>query len=100
MKAILLAAFAVATLGVAIAPASADSMSGSSMMMAPKCPATDPVVGVNTMSKMYETHDQMKMKMANMTDAQKHDAMMKNHMKLMCMSSAKAMGAKPMTPKM
>jgi len=80
-------------LGTLQAPAM-DSMSKSMMM--PSCPSNDPVVGVNMNTKMYMTHDQMKMKAAGMTVAQKQAMMEKNHVKLMCKSKADAMGAKPM----
>jgi len=76
-----------------------DSMQGS-MMMKPSCSAGDPVVGVNTMKMMYMSHDQMKMKMAGMSDSQAHAMMMKNHVKLMCKSKAMAMGAKMKPAKM
>jgi hypothetical protein len=44
------------------------------------------------------THDQMKAKMAGMSQSQMHDMMMKNHVKMMCASQAKAMGGKMMKP--
>jgi hypothetical protein len=75
-----------------------DAMQGS--MMKPSCMAGDPVVGVNTMKMTYMSHDQMKMKMAGMSDSQMHAMMMKNHVKLMCKSKAMAMGAKMMPSKM
>ncbi len=81
-----------------ITTGSADSMHASMMM--PKCAAGDPVVGVNTATKMYMTHDQMKAKMAGMSDSAMHAMMMKNHVALMCMSKAKSMGASKMMPKM
>ncbi|MBV9103058.1 MAG: hypothetical protein JO060_05665 [Candidatus Eremiobacteraeota bacterium] len=73
-----------------------DSM--SSMM--PSCPPSDPVVGVNMMTKTYMTHDQMKAKSSGMTMAQKEAMMKKNHVKLMCKSKADAMGAKMMKSSM
>lgn len=84
-----------------VLPSVADSMQSSSMMATmPKCAAGDPVVGMNMMTKMYMTHDQMKTKMAGMTQSQMQAAMTKNHVKMMCMSQAKAMGGKPMTKPM
>lgn len=75
-----------------------DAMHGSMMM--PTCAAGDPVVGVNTKTHMYMSHDQMKMKMSGMSDAQKHQMMMQNNMKMMCKSKATSMGAKMMSNKM
>ena len=72
------------------------SMSTSQTMMKPSCKSGDPVVGMNTQTKMYMTHDQMKAKMAGMSKDQMHAAMQKNHVKLMCKSQADAMGAKMM----
>lgn len=70
------------------------------MMAMPKCASGDPVVGVNTTTKMYMTQSQMKAKMAGMTTAQKQ-AMMKTHnVKMMCQSQATAMGATMMKPPM
>jgi hypothetical protein len=84
-----------------VLPSPADSMQSSSMMMAtPKCAAGDPVVGMNTMTKMYMTHDQMKAKMAGMSQSQMQAAMAKNHVKMMCQSQAKAMGGKMMAKPM
>ena len=84
-----------------VLPSVADSMQSSSMMTAtPKCAAGDPVVGMNTMTKMYMTHDQMKAKMAGMSQAQMQAAMAKNHVKMMCQSQAKAMGGKMMAKPM
>jgi hypothetical protein len=76
----------------------ADSMHGS--MMKPTCAAGDSVVGVNTSTKMYMTHDQMKAKMAGMSHDQVHAMMMKHHVKMMCRSQADAMGATMMSGKM
>ena len=80
---------------------SGNAMSGDSAgnhaMTKPTCPANDPVVGVNTATKTYMTHDQMKAKMAGMTPDQMHASMAKNNVKLMCQSAATAMGAKPMS---
>ena len=43
-----------------VLPSAADSMQSSSMMATmPKCAAGDPVVGMNMMTKMYMTHDQI-----------------------------------------
>ncbi len=75
-----------------------NGMHGSMAM--PTCAAGDPVVGTNMMTKMYVTHDQMKAKMAGMSDSKMHMMMAKHHVKLMCMSKAKAMGAKMMSSKM
>ena len=84
-----------------VLPSAADSMQSSSMMTTmPKCAAGDPVVGMNMMTKMYMTHDQMKAKMAGMTQSQMQAAMTKNHVKMMCQSQAKAMGGKMMTKPM
>lgn len=76
---------------------SMQSGSMSSMAM-PKCASGDPVVGVNTSTKMYMTQAQMQAKSAGMTPSQKSAMMQQNHVKLMCKSQATAMGAKPMTP--
>ena len=65
-------------------------------MMKPTCKPGDQVVGVNTQTKMYMTHDQMKAKMAGMSKDQIHAAMQQHHVKLMCKSQADAMGAKMM----
>ncbi len=75
-----------------------DSMHGSMMM--PKCAPNDPAVGVNMQTKMYMSHDQIKMKMAGMSHAKMNQMMMQNHMKMMCKSRADMMGAKMMHPKM
>ena len=80
---------------LATQPAFADSMHGS--MMKPTCATGDPVVGVNTSTKMYMTHDQMKAKMSGMSHDQIHAMMMKHHVKMMCKSQADAMGAKMMS---
>jgi len=74
----------------------AQAQMASAMM--PTCPSTDPVVGVNTTTKMYMTEAQMKAKSAGMTPAQKKAMMTKNHVKLMCKSAAVKMGAKPAPP--
>jgi len=99
MKTLVWSAFATALFAVSVQSAGAMDSMHSSMMM-PKCAAGDSVVGVNTMSKMYMTHDQMKMKMAGMSRSQMHTMMMKKHVKLMCMSAANTMGAKMMSSKM
>lgn len=84
-------------LGVLLAsPQAAHAQMASAMM--PTCPSTDPVVGVNTTTKMYMTQAQMKAKSAGMTPAQKQAMMTKNHVKLMCKSAAVKMGAKPAPP--
>jgi hypothetical protein len=72
----------------------ADSM--SSAMAMPKCASGDPMIGVNMNTKMYMTTDQMKAKSAGMSSAQKQAMMQKNHVKLMCKSTAVAAGMKPM----
>ncbi len=83
--------------GANVLPSVADSMQSSSMMMAtPKCAAGDPVVGMNMMTKMYMTHDQMKAKMAGMSQSQMQAMMAAHHVKMMCQSQAKAMGGKMM----
>ena len=94
----LIATLLTFTVGAASAMDSMDSMHSSMMM--PKCASGDPLVGVNTVNKTYMTHDQMKMKMAGMSDSQMHGMMMKHHMTMMCMSKAKSMGASMMKPKM
>jgi len=96
MKAFVLGAFALALLAFSGQPVRAMDSMQSSMMMMPTCASGDPVVGMNMMSKMYMTHDQMKMKMAGMSDSQMHAMMMKNHVKMVCMSKAKMMGARMM----
>jgi hypothetical protein len=96
---LLVTAFAAALVAVA-APALADSMASSSMMMMPSCAAGDSVVGVNMTTKMYMTTAQMKAKSMGMSAAQKQAMMQKNHVKMMCKSKAMSMGAKPMKPSM
>lgn len=76
------------------------SMHSSMMASAPKCATGDAIVGVNMMSKTYMTHAQMKAAAKGMTDAQVHSMMSKNHMKMMCQSTATHMGAKMSKPKM
>ena len=102
MKKLLISAFAAALLSLAAIPAAAGTMSGKMVhgMMMPTCAAGDTIVGVNTQTNMYMTHAQMKAKMKGMSKDQIHAAMVKNHVKPMCMSKAKAMGAKPMSTKM
>ena len=73
-----------------------DSMMSGSMSSMPKCRMGDKMVGVNTMTKMYLTQDQLKSKMAGMSMAKQHEMMMKNHVKMMCKSKADAMGGKMM----
>jgi hypothetical protein len=99
MKAIMSAGFVAVLLAFSLPSGAMDSMQ-SSMMMMPKCATGDPVVGVNMMTKKYMTHDQMKMKMAGMSDSQMHAMMMKNHVKMMCKSKANAMGGTMMMSKM
>jgi hypothetical protein len=99
MKTFLFSALAVALLAAGSQSASAAHTMHSGMVM-PKCSSSDPVVGVNMMSKMYMTHAQMKTKMAGMSNSKMHMMFMKNHVKLMCTSKAKAMGAKKMSPGM
>lgn len=77
-------------------PSLAQGTMSSSMSSMPKCSASDPVVGVNTSTKMYMTKSQMMAKSAGMTPAQKQAMMEKNHVKMMCKSQANAMGAKEM----
>ncbi len=89
--------FLAGIFAVSLQAAPADTMMSHPMMM-PTCAAGDPVVGVNTMSKMYMTQAQMKAKMDGMTPAQKSAMMTKNHVKMMCKSKADAMGAKMMKP--
>jgi hypothetical protein len=96
MKAVTLSIFAVALVAFSSHSTQAMDSMHSSMMMMPSCASGDPVVGMNMMKKMYMTHDQMKMKMAGMSDSQMHAMMMKNHVKMVCMSKAKAMGARMM----
>jgi hypothetical protein len=64
--------------------------------MMPTCAVGDPVVGVNTRTKMYMSHAQMKKKMAGMTMAQRQMMMQQHHVVLMCKSKAYMMGARPM----
>jgi hypothetical protein len=98
MRATISAAFVALTLTFSVPAGAMDSMQSSMMM--PKCATGDPVVGVNTMTKKYMTHDQMKMKMAGMSDSQMHAMMMKHHVKMMCKSNADAMGGTMMKSKM
>ncbi len=104
MKTLMISVLAVALFAFAGQSASAmDSMHGSMMMhgmMMPKCAAGDSVVGVNTLTHKYMTHGQMQMKMAGMSDSKIHAMMMTKHVKMMCMSKAKAMGATMMKPSM
>ncbi len=79
-----------------------DSMHMSGGMhgsMMPTCMAGDPVVGVNTKTKMYMSKSQMKMKMAGMSMSAQHAMLMKNHVAMMCKSKADAMGGKMMMSK-
>jgi hypothetical protein len=78
-------------------PSLAQGTMSSSMSSMPKCAASDPVVGVNTSTKMYMTKSQMTAKSTGMTPAQKQAMMAKDHVKMMCQSQATAMGAKEMT---
>ena len=98
MKVIISAGVVAIMLAFSVPAGAMDSMQ-SSMMMMPKCATGDPVVGVNTMTKKYMTHDQMKMKMAGMSDSQMHAMMMKTHVKMMCKSKADAMGGTMMMSK-
>jgi hypothetical protein len=77
-------------------PSLAQGTMSSSMSSMPKCPVSDPVVGVNMNTKMYMTKSQMMAKSAGMTAAEKQAMMTKNHVKMMCKSQATAMGAKEM----
>ncbi len=61
--------------------------------LSPKCAHGDAPVGVNMVSKRYLTRHQMRIKTTGMSDAQILTMMMKNHVKTMCLSKAKAMGA-------
>jgi hypothetical protein len=95
MKAFALSLFATAIFALASQSSQAmDSMHSSIVM--PTCANGDQVVGMNTMSKIYMTHDQMKMKMAGMSDSQMSAMMKKNRVKMVCMSKAKATGARMM----
>ena len=87
------------TLSAAHAQSTGGSMqsAGGSGMTMPTCKAGDPVVGVNTQTKMYMTRSQMQSRMGGMSPAQRQTTMQKHHVKLMCKSDAEAMGAKPMT---
>ena len=102
MKKFAALAFVAALVAASSFQVLAQSKAMHSKMMAngPKCAAGDTVVGVNTATKMYMTHDQMKMKAKGMTDAQIEAMMTKNHVKMMCLSAATKMGAKPMSNKM
>jgi hypothetical protein len=93
MKALIAVAFAVALFQVSCPPSFAQGM-----MMMPTCAAGDPVVGVNTKTKMYMSKGQMKMHMMGMSTSQKMMMMKKNHIKMMCKSKADAMGAMMMKP--
>ena len=64
---------------------------------APKCASSDPVVGVNTTAKTYMTQAQMTALTKGMTPAQTDAMMTKNHVSMMCLSNAKAMGATMVT---
>ncbi len=103
MKNLVALAFAGLLLGTAFqAGLAMDNMHGSMMhgsMMTPSCAAGDPVVGVNTKTKMYMSKSQMKAKTAGMSMSEKQSMMMKNHMKMMCKSKADAMGGKMMMSK-
>jgi len=103
MKNLVALAFAGLLLGTAFqAGLAMDNMHGSMMhgsMMMPSCAAGDPVVGVNTKTKMYMSKSQMKAKTAGMSMSEKQSMMMKNHMKMMCKSKADAMGGKMMMSK-
>jgi hypothetical protein len=70
----------------------ATSMVGSPL--ATRCAVGDSPVGVDMMSKRYLTRRQLKTETAGMSDAQILTFMMKNHVKMMCRSKAKAMGGK------
>jgi hypothetical protein len=96
MKNIGTAVLALAMFAVASCPAfAADSMHSAMMMPAmPTCKAGDQVVAVNTQTKMYTTQAQANAKMAGMSQAQVHSAMMSHHEQWMCKSKADAMGAK------
>ena len=83
------------TLSAAYAQSTGSMQSGA--MTKPTCKTGDPVVGVNTQTKMYMTSDQLKAKMSGMSPQQKQSAMQKHHVKLMCKSDADAMGAKPVS---
>jgi hypothetical protein len=99
MKYIGTAALALAVFATASTPAfAADSMHSSMMMPSmPTCKAGDPVVAVNTQTKTYETQARANAKMAGMSQAQVHTAMMQHHYQWMCKSKADSMGAKMMT---
>ena len=97
MKTLVAFAFAGALLSLACRPSFADTMMHGSMMM-PTCAAGDPVVGVNKMTKMYMSKNQMKMHTMGMSMEQKQMMMKKNHMTMMCKSGAVAMGARKMKP--
>ena len=92
MKALIALAFAGALFQASCPPSLAQGM------MMPSCAAGDPVVGVNTKTKMYMSKGQMKMHMMGMTTGQKMMMMKKNHIKMMCKSRADAMGGMMMKP--
>lgn len=98
MKSLKSFALASVLLALACRPTLADSM--HPMMMMPTCAAGDPVVGVNTQTKMYMSKSQMKAKSMGMTMAEKQTMMKKNHMMMMCKSKADAMGGKMMMKSM
>ncbi len=95
MKNLIAIALTGVLLSLGCRPSFADSMHGAMM---PSCAAGDPVVGVNTMTKMYMTKSQMKMHTMGMTMEQKQMMMKKHHIMMMCKSRADAMGGKMMKP--
>lgn len=93
MKTLIALAFAGALFQASCPPSIAQGM-----MMMPSCAAGDPVVGVNTKTKMYMSKSQMKMHMMGMSADQKMMMMKKHHIKMMCKSKADAMGGMMMKP--
>lgn len=95
MKSVAISVLAAVALAVAGQPAQAQSMHGSMAM--PACGGGDAVVGMNTTTRVYMTHDQMKARTAGMSDGQVHAMMTNDHIRLVCMSRAKAMGGRMMS---
>jgi hypothetical protein len=84
---------ATSALAQTMQPTNGDVMSGMTM---PTCKAGDPVVGVSMVTKMYMTADQMKAKFGGLPPAQKQGIIKNQKIKMMCLSDALAMGAKPL----
>ena len=94
--AVALAAFLFSAATVAGSAMDGMQMGGMHGSMMPSCMAGDPVVGVNTRTKVYMSKRQMKMKMAGMSMSEQHAMMRKHHVVMMCKSKADAMGGRMM----